>query len=161
MPDPATVRVARVEDRAAVLELLAAQMAEHAIPLEAHRLARAVDGAFADLGAPAPRALILVAERAGVAAERASEVLGVAYVAFTWTIEHGGKTSWLEELYVRPSERVGGLGTALLRAACDAARAHGAAAVDLEVEADHARVEGLYLREGFQRRTRSRWVRFL
>lgn len=154
MPDPAPVRVARVEDRAAVLELLAAQMAEHAIPLEAHRLARAVDGALADLGVREPRALILVAERA-------SELLGVAYVAFTWTIEHGGKTSWLEELYVRPAERASGLGTALLRAACDAARAHGAAAVDLEVEADHARVEGLYLREGFQRRTRSRWVRFL
>lgn len=152
------IRAARLEDRAAVLDLLAAQMAEHAIPLAADRLARAVDGAFADLGRPEPRALILVGERAG-------QVVGVAYVAFTWTIEHGGKTSWLEELYVRPDHRsgtgVGGLGTALLRAACEAARAHGAAAVDLEVEADHARVEGLYLREGFQRRTRSRWVRFL
>jgi GNAT superfamily N-acetyltransferase len=158
---PGSIRAARPEDRAAVLELLAAQMAEHAIPLEAHRLARAVDGALADLGAPAPRALILVAERAGVAAERASEILGVAYVAFTWTIEHGGRTSWLEELYVRPDHRTGGLGTQLLRAAISAARAHGAAAVDLEVESDHARVEGLYLREGFQRRTRSRWVLFL
>lgn len=148
------IRVARAEDRAAVLALLAAQMAEHAIPLAADRLARAVDGALADLGLEAPRALILVAERGG-------QVVGVAYVAFTWTIEHGGKTSWLEELYVRPEDRVGGHGTALLRAACEAARAHGAAAVDLEVEADHARVEGLYLREGFQRRTRSRWVRFL
>ncbi len=148
------IRAARLEDRAAVLDLLAAQMAEHAIPLAADRLARAVDGAFADLGRPEPRALILVGERAG-------QVVGVAYVAFTWTIEHGGKTSWLEELYVRPQDRVGGLGTALLRAACEAARAQGAAAVDLEVEADHARVEGLYLREGFQRRTRSRWVRFL
>ncbi len=158
---PAVIRVARVEDRAVVLELLAAQMAEHAIPLAADRLARAVDGALADLGLPEPRATILVAERGGVAPERASDVLGVAYVAFTWTIEHGGRTSWLEELYVRPEARTGGLGTQLLRAAVAAAREHGAAAVDLEVEADHARVEGLYLREGFQRRTRSRWVRFL
>jgi hypothetical protein len=49
----------------------------------------------------------------------------------------------------------------LLLAACKTAVACGCAAVDLEVEQSHARVESLYLREGFRRHTRRRWVRVL
>ncbi len=133
--------------RADVIRLLSAQMGEHAIPTSEAKLARAVDGIFED---PA-RGAIFVALFDGKAA-------GVAYLAFTWTAEHGGKSAWLEELYVAPEYRGAGLGAKLLGEALDFARRDGCAAVDLEVEADHERVESLYRRNGFRPRTRARWV---
>src|SRR5579872_5729184 len=45
--------------------------------------------------------------------------VGLAYLAYTWTLEHGGQSAWLDELYVVPGERSRGVGTALLRAALD------------------------------------------
>jgi GNAT superfamily N-acetyltransferase len=136
-------------DRDAALALLEAQLAEHAIAIERGRLAAAIDGALAD----ARRGRILLARDAAGAA------IGVAYVSFVWALEHGGQAAWLEELYVTPAARGAGVGTRLLRAACTAAAAAGCAAIDLEVEATHRRVEALYAREGFRRHARARWVR--
>jgi ribosomal protein S18 acetylase RimI-like enzyme len=65
--------------------------------------------------------------------------------------------AWLEELYVEPAHRCGGLGTQLLHAACDVAIAEGARAVDLEVEAGHERAARLYERCGFRSHARQRW----
>jgi GNAT superfamily N-acetyltransferase len=87
--------------------------------------------------------------------------VGVAYVSFQWSLEHGGKAAWLEELYVLPDLRGGGLGTALLQAALDQAREEECAAVDLEVDGDHRRAETLYRRHGFEPLERARWVRRL
>src|SRR5262249_8508137 len=67
--------------------------------------------------------------------------------------------AWLEELYVEPAARGRGLGSALLRAACDAAAAAGARAVDLEVERSHERAAALYRREGFRPLERTHWVK--
>src|SRR5262249_42126725 len=86
-------------------------------------------------------------------------LVGVAYVSFIWSLEHGGHAAWLEELYVLPAERSRGIGSALLTAAVDFARADGCAAVALEVEADHVRAANLYARNGFERHSRARWVR--
>jgi GNAT superfamily N-acetyltransferase len=142
------ITLAGRSERAAVLALLEAQLAEHAIELASARLAAAVDGALAD-----PSRGVLLGAREGGEAP-----VGVAYLAFTWTIEHGGCTAWLEELYVVPARRGHGIGTALLRAVCDRARAEGCAAVDLEVEADHERAIALYARHGFRRLTRTRFA---
>jgi hypothetical protein len=49
----------------------------------------------------------------------------------------------------------------LLDGALAAARAGGAVAIDLEVEAGHERVETLYRRAGFMRLARARWARRL
>ena len=87
--------------------------------------------------------------------------VGVAYVSFTWTLEHGGRTAWLEELYVVPELRGGGIGGALLDAALDLARARSCRAMDLEVESDHARAANLYVRAGFRAHTRTRYVKKL
>src|SRR5262245_6784519 len=94
-------------DRAEVIALLAAQLAEHAIELAPARLASAVDGVLAD---PA-RGVLFLARAEGKA-------VGVAYLSFTWTLEHGGPVGWLEELYVVPARRGGGIGTALLDTVC-------------------------------------------
>jgi ribosomal protein S18 acetylase RimI-like enzyme len=84
---------------------------------------------------------------------------GVAWVSFTWSLEHGGLTAWLEELYIVPERRDSGLGTALLRAAEERARAAGCEAVDLEVDAEHTRAARLYQREGYRPLPRARWVK--
>jgi len=144
----ATIRTCTSRDRAAARALLSAQLEEHAIPTDS--LDAALDGALAD----ASRALVLVAEDAGHA-------IGVACLAFTWTLEHGGKSAWLDELYVVPSRRNAGVGRALLDAALREAKARGCLAVDLEVEADHARAANLYARAGFRAHRRARFVRTL
>jgi GNAT superfamily N-acetyltransferase len=82
-----------------------------------------------------------------------------ADVAFTWTLEHCGKSAWLDELYVVPEYRGKGIGAALLRAALEAAQRSGCAAVDLEVDEAHARAENLYVQAGFRPLGRSRWVK--
>jgi GNAT superfamily N-acetyltransferase len=131
-----------------VLPLLDVQLSEHGVGLEAERLERAVRGL---LDVP-KRGLVL-------AAYEEDRSIGVALMAHTWSIEHGGFCTWLDELYVVPERRNAGVGRALLHAALAAARDEGCCAVDLEVEADHARVESLYLREGFRFRSRRRFWR--
>jgi GNAT superfamily N-acetyltransferase len=138
-------------DRDAAVMLLVEQMREHDIPLDAAGVGRAVDGALAR----PERATILVAKTLDAPAA----AVGVAYVAYTWTLEHGGLSCWLEELYVSPPHRERGIGRALLLEAVAHARAAGCAAMDLEVEESHDRAAHLYLREGFGPHTRRRFVR--
>src|SRR5262249_57539716 len=73
-------------------------------------------------------------------------VVGIAALSAMWTLEHAGPAMWLEELYVDPAHRQGGIGRLLLAAAGDEARARGALTLDLEVEASHARAANLYAR---------------
>jgi GNAT superfamily N-acetyltransferase len=107
------------------------------------------------------RGLVLAAYDDEESKNKNRRAIGIAVLSHTWTIEHGGRCTWLDELYVVPERRNAGLGRALIHAAIEAAKREGCAAMDLEVENDHARVESLYLREGFTRRTRNRFVRRL
>lgn len=54
-------------------------------------------------------------------AQHVHYAVGVAYLSFTWTLEHGGKSCWLEELYVMPAYRKRGIGRQLLDAGCQRA----------------------------------------
>lgn len=128
-----------------VVALLSAQFGEHRI--DAGDIGRAALGLIQD---PSRGAIFL----ASIDGAR----VGAAVLAFTWTLEHGGLVAWLDELYVIPSLRDAGIGSALLAHALSVARSAGCLAVDLEVDADHARVEGLYERHGFVRLPRSRWA---
>ena len=139
---------ARDGDEKAVIALLRRQLDEHAIELPDARLESAVVGMLRE----ATRGFVLLA-RDG------DEPIGVAYVSFVWTLEHGGKSAWLEEIFVLPDRRSLGTGGKLLAAVLDRARAEGCAALDLEVEADHARASHLYERAGFRQHHRTRWVR--
>src|SRR5262249_18615178 len=144
------IRSASAGDLESVTSLLRKQLEEHRIDTSDDAVRLAVNGMLADRD----RGFILVALND-------KRLVGVAYVSFTWTLEHGGRSAWLEELYVLPDERDQGLGRAMLRAVLDKAREAGCAAVDLEVDTQHARAEHLYAREGFTPHTRSRWVRAL
>jgi GNAT superfamily N-acetyltransferase len=145
------IAAAGVEDRADLLALLGAQLVEHALPVPA-TLAVAIDGVLED----PRRGRLLLARREGDGV-----ALGVAYISFIWSIEHGGHSAWLDELYVVPAERSRGLGQQLLDAVVAAARADGCFAIDLEVATDQSRAERLYERNGFRCHQRRRWVRVL
>jgi GNAT superfamily N-acetyltransferase len=130
--------------------LLRAQFDEHAIALDAASLEAALAGLVND----PLRGFVLLAHEDDAA-------IGLACVAYTWTLEHGGKSAWLDELYVREERRAAGVGTMLLRAAIERAGREGCRAMDLEVDRAHARTQRLYAREGFRPHERSRWARAL
>lgn len=77
----------------------------------------------------------------------------------TWTTSSRGLCAWLDELYVVPELRGGGIGTALLGEAMTVVREAGCRALDLELDAGHARVESLYRRHGFHSLARKRFTR--
>jgi GNAT superfamily N-acetyltransferase len=144
-----TIEVSRATpaDRNAVCELLRAQFEEHGIELPDRLVSAGLDGLFAD----GDRGAVLVARSDATA-------IGFAILATTWTVEHGGRVVWLEELYVVPSMRNSGIGGKLLKQAIETAREMGCLAIDLEVDVEHARAENLYARAGFRRLPRTRWA---
>lgn len=144
------LRTAGLADVPDVVALLGAQLDEHAIALSRPALAAAVD---ASLRRPAWNRILLASFR--------GTSVGVAVLAFNRTLEHGGRAAWLDELYVAPAHREGGIGRRLLRAALVCAADAGARAVDLEVDEAHRRAERLYAREGFRPIARARWSRSL
>src|SRR5947199_9116033 len=144
------VRLATEAELEAVPALLVAQLREHHVATPEAKLASAIE---AVLRHP-ERGRILVAIERG-------RPVGLAALSFVWPLEHGGRSSWLEELYVQPAARGRGIGTRLLHAALRVAAESGAVAVDLEVDVDHQRAARLYAREGFRPLPRARWVRTL
>lgn len=145
-----TIHLATRADREDVLRLLASQFAEHDIVLDAARLEYVVDG---QLDTPRNGRILL--------ARLDDRAVGLAALSFLWTLEHGGMSCWLDELYVEPPLRTHKIGTRLLHAAMEQAAKDGCVAMDLEVEASHARAIHLYVREGFTAHARSRFVRML
>ena len=144
------IELAEPADQAAILELALQQHAEHAIHILPEELARAIAAVLSDesLG------FIVVARDDG-------RVAGMAYVAFTWSLEHCGRSAWLEELFVVPERRSRGIGTGLVQAAVERAAKSGCRAVDLEVDQSHSRAASLYRRSGFVPLARTRWAREL
>ena len=131
-----------------IAHLLWVQLQEHAISISEEKLQGAVDGVLEN---PARGALWVALKN--------ERPVGVAYISYIWAMEHGGKSAWLEELFVLPEFRELGYGTLILDVVMQAVRASGCAAIDLEVEAGHGRVESLYSRNGFSKLSRSRWVK--
>ena len=145
-----SIAPATVDDCRECAGLLVGQLGEHGVDASAEHLARGLENVVAD----AERGFLLLARDN-------SRIIGVAYVATILSAEHCGLVAWLEELYVSPEHRSRGVGTALLTAILERARATGVVAMDLEIDADHRRAESLYRRFGFQPLERSRWVRKL
>jgi GNAT superfamily N-acetyltransferase len=87
-----------------------------------------------------------------------AQVVGMAILAFCWTVEHGGRSVRLDELYVLEDYRGNGLGQCLLAAAVRESQRLGRAAIDLEADEEHGRVERLCMRKGSRRLARRSWV---
>lgn len=75
--------------------------------------------------------------------------VGYAALAFSFSLEFGGRSAFLDELYVRPSSRGRGTGAIALRLLQSACRSSGLRSLALEVHLENARAEALYRREGF------------
>jgi ribosomal protein S18 acetylase RimI-like enzyme len=77
------------------------------------------------------------------------DVAGYLFLSFYFSLEFGGRTAFVDELFVLPESRGAGLGERALRSALGAARELGVTAVQLEVEKANPRAAALYLRLGF------------
>jgi GNAT superfamily N-acetyltransferase len=130
--------------------LLVEQLGEHGVDASAEQLSRVLERVVADEA----RGFILLARDV-------RGIIGIAYVATILSAEHCGLVAWLEELYVTPSLRSRGIGTALVTAVLERARETDIVAIDLEIDAGHSHAESLYRRLGFRPLERSRWVREL
>ena len=60
-----------------------------------------------------------------------------------------------------PEQRSAGVGSLLVEGVIEALKQEGCLVIDLEVEADHSRAEHFYLRKGFEKLQRARWVKKL
>jgi GNAT superfamily N-acetyltransferase len=135
----------------AVVALFEAQLREHAITTPRDDLRGAIQQVIADqrygfmLAATAPD----------------GRPIGVAYASSLLSLEHGGVSGWLEELYVLPQWRGQGIGSRLIEEVVIHARKLGWRALDLEVDAAHQRAVLLYVRHQFQPHSRSRFYRML
>src|SRR2546429_5683123 len=85
------VRLATEAELEAVTALLVAQLREHHVATPEAKLASAIE---AVLRHP-ERGRILVAIERG-------RPVGMAALSFVWPLEHGGRSAWLDELYVEP-----------------------------------------------------------
>lgn len=149
MNEPVITRL-KSADLEAVTPLITAQLREHGIassPADLLAVMRSV------LARPEQGFLLL--------ASCADAPVGVAYAAGILSLEHGGPSGWLEELYVMPEWRDRGLGSLLLEKVLTTAAQLGWRALDLEVDAAHERVMALYARFHFKPVSRTRFVRRL
>lgn len=137
-------------DRDEILARLQEHLREEQVAVAVAPLAQAVDGVLGD-----PEHGFFHVARTG------HTVIGIAYVALVWSLQHAGRAAWLEQLYVVPEWRGQGVGRELFAAAMERARWKGCVAVDAEVTSDHARAEHLIQSEGFTPVVRSRWARRL
>jgi len=114
-------------------------MVEHRLPAEPERIERGLDAAFR----PGSSAWLFLAERDG-------QAVGVFLANQIVSVEKGGETLWIEELYVTPAARRTGVARALLAHALDQARRRGLRAFDLEVVPTQAAALALYRALGFE-----------
>ena len=108
-----------------------------ATPAPAEELARHMSGPHPDIE--------------GVIAERGNEAVGMV-LFFPWLSTWRGRLNlYIQDLYVEPSERGGGLGRRLLAAAAKEGRKRGCKGLLLAVEISNEDAARFYTRLGFQR----------
>jgi ribosomal protein S18 acetylase RimI-like enzyme len=139
------VRSAEPADRAVVHALLTAQLIEHDLPADRDRIDRGLDAAFRR-GSPA---WLVLAERNG-------KPVGVLLANQIVSVEAGGESLWIEELYVIPEARRAGVARAILTHVLEEARRRGLRALDLEVVRTQAAALALYRAAGFREVARDR-----
>jgi ribosomal protein S18 acetylase RimI-like enzyme len=137
---PARLRPAVAEDAAAIRRMLDALIAHSGnppmTPAPAEELARHMSGPRPDIE--------------GVIAERGSAAVGMV-LFFPWLSTWRGRLNlYIQDLYVDPGERRGGLGRRLLAAAAREGKARGCKGLLLAVEISNADAARFYARLGFQ-----------
>jgi ribosomal protein S18 acetylase RimI-like enzyme len=133
-----TIRQAGAQDLATLLELMHEFYAESGYPLN---MDRARD-AFLPLLEPGPLGQVLLADLHG-------RVAGHLVLTFCYGMEYGGRSAFIDDLFVRPAERNRGVGGALVRHARAACEALGVRAMHLEVARTNGPAQAVYRAAGF------------
>lgn len=71
-------------------------------------------------------------------------VCGYCVLCFSYSVEFGGNTAFLDDLYIKPEHRAHGIGSQTLKALEKIARDDGCCALLLEVEDDKPRALGFH-----------------
>ena len=82
--------------------------------------------------------------------EREGSAAGYLVMTFKFAMEYGGLSACLDDLYVRPAFRNGGLSSAALKEASEACKAMGVRSISVEVAFDNGPAQKVYRRVGFQ-----------
>lgn len=80
---------------------------------------------------------------------RHGQVIGYIVLTLGYSIEHGGRDGFVDDLYLIPSARGTGMGAAVLEFALDQARRLGIVTLHLEVDPRNERAMSLYRSRGF------------
>jgi ribosomal protein S18 acetylase RimI-like enzyme len=81
--------------------------------------------------------------------EKDRTVVGYIYLAFYFSIEFGGKTAFIDELFILPEHRGQGIGSEIISLAEEQCRRLKLKALHLESERTNQRATALYLKLGF------------
>lgn len=141
------IRFATQESFAEVTALLEAQLFEHQMSPPTDSLRQAIRSVIDN-----PRYGFIL-----LAAGPDGSPVGAAYASSLLSLEYGGVSGWVEELYVTPAWRGQGIGSRLLEKVISTAKELGWRALDLEVDAAHERAIPLYQRYHFLPHSRSRF----
>lgn len=148
--DDVVFRAARPADVDALLPLVRRFHADEGIAWD-EPLVRGAIAAL--LSQPAHGRLLLI--------ERGGALAGYLVVGICFSLEFGGRYGLLDELYVLPGHRAGGIGRLALARVDALCREEGLRAVRLEVADGNPRARGLYERSGYRmhpRRLMTRWL---
>ena len=105
-----------------------------------------------DWAAASFRALISDAAAGGVwLASLGDRPVGHAVLTVRYTMEHGGFSGYIDDLYVRPESRRSGAATALLGELFAECRSRGIRSMQVECGDDNAAALALYARFGLKR----------
>jgi GNAT superfamily N-acetyltransferase len=104
------------------------------------------------------RALIADPDREGtqlLARTPEGTPVGFATVFWTWSTTRGARIGVMNDLFVAPEGRGGGVADALIAACADRCRDHGAVSLTWQTALDNARAQAVYDRVGARR---SQWL---
>ena len=109
---------------------------------DGHRLSPEGESALRRIASGEPMARCWLIRRAG-------QAIGYLVVTLGYSIEHGGRDGFVDDLYLVPSARGRGLGAAVLDFALEQARLLGILTLHLEVDPANERATLLYRSRGF------------
>lgn len=118
---PVTIRIATPDDAPEVFRLIS-ELAHY--EKLAHSVKSSADAIRGAMESEDPRIHVLLAS------DDASRAVGFALYFFTYSTFEGRPTLYLEDLFVEPSRRGSGVGTALLRRLAQTASARGCARME-------------------------------
>ncbi len=85
-----------------------------------------------------------------VAEDDSGQVVGLLSMSHRWTLWHTGPCALIEELVVDQGVRRQGIGSSLIRAALEWAKAQECSEVEISTDQDNVKAQALYQRMGFE-----------